>query len=859
MQSAIVWYLWIVGLGIIGIPITHLIFNALPSKGYTFSKIVSLFLWGVLFWLLSNYGILTNNLGGQFFAIALVAGISFWATTKIGWDKLLTWIKSNQSLIIKTEIVFILFFLALVILRGFAPGLDGTEKPMELAFINAILSSPTMPPHDPWLANYSISYYYLGYIFTALLILVNGVTTGIGFNLMLSTIFALTAIASYGIVFDLLTLWKPEKRNKFLYLAILSPMFILLVSNGEGFLEILHHTGAFWKETSEGQFTSAFWQDTVGIKNLDSPPSILFDGNEETERRFWWWWRASRVVRDLTYPIIEDISRDEVPDNMVWFQGDAVGDVEVIDEFPFFAFHLGDLHPHVLTMPFAIMAIAFTLQVFMASNIQPIKFSRITMYLSLPTLIFSILLLGGIAFLNLWDIPLYLGLFTLGLLFKTYRITSDWQATISSTGWTMGIIIVGIIAFYFPFFYGFASQAGGILPNLIHPTRTSQLWLMWGTLITPILIFLLYMNIDSKKSKKILPSIGVGITIVLGLWALSTTMANLVVNLIPNLNPNNPALQNAGQGLLSPFFYQGRILAEILQEGLLRRQNALGSMVTIVAIFSLSLHFLPAIKPSNQPKKTSLSFQFVILLIIAGTFLVLGPEFLYLRDNFGTRMNTVFKFYSQAWILWGLAAGFGSAILLSSSRKWFSFYLPFFFITIYVGLSYPAMAVQTTFNGKFQDPIDFKTLIENWEIDGTANTESHRYGYLSSPGDQAAAEWLANAPQGILVEAVGGSYSGAARIATHSGQIGLLGWTFHEIQWRGGADEIGSREIDIDTIYSSGSWVETQQLLEKYNVSYVVIGNLEFITYPNLAIGKFIKNLGEPVLFENDTYIFVIP
>ena len=47
---------------------------------------------------------------------------------------------------------------------------------------------------------------------------------------------------------------------------------------------------------------------------------------------------------------------------------------------------------------------------------------------------------------------------------------------------------------------------------------------------------------------------------------------------------------------------------------------------------------------------------FALLLIAAGLVLTLVPEFVYLRDNFGTRMNTVFKFYYQAWLCSASAA-----------------------------------------------------------------------------------------------------------------------------------------------------------------------------------------------------------
>ena len=46
---------------------------------------------------------------------------------------------------------------------------------------------------------------------------------------------------------------------------------------------------------------------------------------------------------------------------------------------------------------------------------------------------------------------------------------------------------------------------------------------------------------------------------------------------------------------------------------------------------------------------------FALMLAAIGLGLVLVPEIVYLRDNFGWRMNTIFKFYYQAWLLFGVA------------------------------------------------------------------------------------------------------------------------------------------------------------------------------------------------------------
>jgi hypothetical protein len=58
---------------------------------------------------------------------------------------------------------------------------------------------------------------------------------------------------------------------------------------------------------------------------------------------------------------------------------------------------------------------------------------------------------------------------------------------------------------YFPFYLGFSSQAGGILPNFMYPTRGMHLWVMWGTLLIPIFAFLLYVW-SAEEQERLAPT-----------------------------------------------------------------------------------------------------------------------------------------------------------------------------------------------------------------------------------------------------------------------------------------------------------------------------------------------------------------
>ncbi len=262
----------------------------------------------------------------------------------------------------------------------------------------------------------------------------------------------------------------------------------------------------------------------------------------------------------------------------------------------------------------------------------------------------------------------------------------------------------------------------------------------------------------------------------------------------------------------------------------------------------------PAPKPSSisdtrlSPAPYPLSpVSFSLLLILLATLLVLGPEFFFLRDQFGWRMNTIFKFYYQAWLLWGIAAAYGSAVLLQRLRGiWTAVFGAGLALLVAAGLVYPVFGVLDK-TGMFQ-PAGGLTL------DGSA--------YLAhwAPDELAAIHWLQAAPEGNIVEAVkpdGGQYTEFARISANTGLPTVLGWVGHESQWRGSDEAFRGRQADVERIYSINDWNQTLVLLNQYSIRYVIVGPREHSVY-HVAESKFKQNLTQA--FQQGSYtIYEVP
>jgi YYY domain-containing protein len=823
MFAVFTWWLIIEILGLAALPLIYRLFKNLPDRGYAFAKPLGILLTSYVLWIGASFGFLRNSWGGIVFSILVVAAGSWWFYSRGNREaELASFLRGNRRMVMANEALFALAFALFAIFRAYNPEIMGTEKPMEFAFLNAILRSDTFPPHDPWLSGFGISYYYFGYLMMAMLTRLSGVVPAVAFNLGITLLFALTVTGAYSLVYNLIegrgngaTGQRGNegtgRRGKLVssltrYLVpLLAPLFVAILGNLEGVLEVLY---------SRGLGSAGFW-NWLDIKELVSNGRV-------TGRWFdlgggWWWWRASRVIHDK----------------------DLLGNsLEVIDEFPFFSFMLGDMHPHVLALPFVLLALALALNV-LRQKVPNVKRETSNVKLRYPISniqypIIYALCLGALAFLNTWDFPIYLFVVVMAYGLHRYgHYGTVNRALVKDVVYTaIGLGLLGGVL-YLPFYLGFQSQAGGILPNLFNPTRLHQYLIFFGPFVFVIIGFaaLVTKRLRAEVESRNLVSSGLNALFWTILLPPLATLGSIAIIMFTA----------RGQAFLQSILEKEQVRQQIGEADwstLARRLITirLGNPWTwfflalliawVVALLWKRLRTEKAGENIPMGRIGGFSTLFVLLIIVTALVLALSVEFIYLRDTFGNRMNTVFKFYYQAWVLLALAGAYGLYYIIErAGGLGRALFLVGCVVLFALGMVYPLAAGFDKAGGFAQQPT----------LDGLAWVRQH------SPDEYAAVQWLnKHVPDtAVILETPGGSFTEYGRVSSRTGLPTVLGWSGHELQWRGNYEEPGRREPDINDIYSSLDTQHVLTLLEKYDITYVYVGSLERGKYSPAALAKF--------------------
>lgn len=308
----ITWWLCILGIGLLFLPLTQIIFKKFFDKGYVFSKSLGIAVLSYCSLVLGTTHILPFGIPSllTIIVIAITINIYFLRKTKP---------KINMrtiSIIGIQEILFLGCILFWSYIKSFQPDIHGLEKYMDYGFMNSILRSTYLPPIDMWYPPFSINYYYFGHLTTAVLIKLTNIPGPVAYNLMLSTIFAFTVTSAFSIVSTLINSVLKLKRASILG-GILGGIITALGGN-------LHTIYAFFTPYIPAENPVPFWQ----LKFL---PNTFPNG--------YWYPNATRFI-----PF-------------------------TIHEFPSYSFVVSDLHGHVLDIPFVFLTLALLLSVFLANKI----------------------------------------------------------------------------------------------------------------------------------------------------------------------------------------------------------------------------------------------------------------------------------------------------------------------------------------------------------------------------------------------------------------------------------------------------------------------------------------------------------
>ncbi|HEY7850184.1 MAG TPA: DUF2298 domain-containing protein [Ktedonobacterales bacterium] len=610
MSVTLVWWLFIEALGLVGAPLAATVLRKLPDRGWALSKPLSLLALGWLVWFpLSLNAALPFNRAWLIGALVVfIAGnAALLIVVRPVRAALVSLARDSWDYIALTEAAFSLAFALMIWVRSFTPAVVDTEKFMDQAFLAAIWRAPHLPPPDPWLSGYAINYYYFGHFLMAMIAKLLGTTPAVAFNLAVGLTFALAAVAIFGVASNLMAVARGAGRAlaPAALAGALSVILTLIAGNFSG--------------------AQVWLQDALKAAQVD--PAL--------HGSVWAWW----IHREL-WPTYDWWSPSRVAPN-------------TINEFPAFSFILADLHAHVLALPFAALAIGLAFNLLLARERGLAVFGAGHWPLGL---LVSGLTLGGLYVINGWDLPTYLGLALLALAIQQWlaheRTLS--RALLADFARCAVALIALVFLLYLPFYLTFSSPSEGV--GMVPGASRTPVGYVWDIFALPAFIALSYLALR------------------LGPWLKQA----LLTDIAESISPGGGARLTRRLAPVPGVALAAAPLLALWALSWLTRQSVawtlfwafiIIALCTALVIWWTDLHALVtgAELTDDAPERASRADVMCMLLIGTAAALVGVCEVVFLRDVFSGgpfgslapdfRMNTVFKFYYQVWLLLGVVSG----------------------------------------------------------------------------------------------------------------------------------------------------------------------------------------------------------
>jgi len=739
---------------------------------------------------------------------------------------------------------------------------------------------------DPHFAGGFINYYYFGLYLVAYLIKLTGIYAEVAFNLAIPALFALTVVNVFSVAYSAS---RVGQRGQVAVISDQSsvnseqvnseqPQLItgnssLITANSS------QHTVPWYSGFATALLAPLF---VIIIGNLDGFAQLVRDLAKLSDKNFQ---STSVTVQTLVNAFYGAQAvfahKQPLPPYNFWDPSRVIP--STINEFPYWSFLFADLHAHLIGIPLAALFLSLTLVLISDYGVA----WRQTWGRGLALLATFALVLGALASTNLWELPTYFGLGVLAFMVSQYRGKGriNWLLLFGVTIAYLG----GAYLLFRPFFHNYKNiGASGV--GLVKEGDDLGTWLLiWGFPIFTLLSWLIYAAAQPARGR-----------VLAGQNALDARPTGCERWL-------SLALRRFDR--LPRFVYLHRLLVQprvgyLLGLALLPLSlfASLGSLiwqrsVLALCLLCLGVAILLLWRRGRQGDPASL---LVALLTATGLAVLAGTQVIYLKDFLQGgdwyRMNTLFKFFSQVWVIWGVAAaiavppiwrdfvigrtsapvslveqGSGEAevpapVMAKKSSGWLlrTVWSLGFSILLAASLAYPIWGTPARLDQRFM----------GWRpAFGTLNGLDYmRQGVYTIPRtntaielkyDWAAIEWLLQHVRGnaVVVESADLEYyrAGGSRVASLTGLSGVSG--MHEGEQRYGED-VGKRDQLLNEFWSTPDGERTRQLIDELHIALIYVGQLEQDRHPE-GVQKLKQMASDghlTPLFQNErTVIYAVP
>ena len=787
LLASAVFYCLVTFLGFLAYPIIRMALPGLADRGYPLSKLAGLLILAFVVWILGSLGISFSVATILFVLIGLIviSSVFIFLQRRMLWREL----KVNWRYFLTVEVLALIAFIFFVLVRWGNPDLwhpfKGGEKPMDFSYLNAVLKSTTFPPYDPWFAGGYINYYYFGFVILGVPIKLLGIVPAVAYNIVLPIWYSILILSAFSVGWNL---YKGIPRSKAL-------------SIGEKREKQFFPT-AFWVGLGTAILLALLGNlGTVdlmitGFQRIASGGAIV-DEAGLGQQISWAFQGFFQFLKGTPMPFY--------PGDWYWFPSRVIpGDP--ITEFPYFTFIYGDLHAHLIAFPITILVVSWSLSVVLSNGRWGEKEGQFKWLGGLVGFILGGLVIGALRPTNTWDFYTYIVLASLSLLYSVFRnykprlaLAFKGAEFAEKAAVALGAVLLLVslaVLFYQPFAYWFGQGYTKIEIWRGDLTPLKSYFTHWGLFL---FIVISWMAWESYH------------------WMKTTPKSEL-----KRLEP------------YKTWIIAGLIFFVILLFVLLVQ----GVVVALVAVPIGLWAVILMLRPGRSD-----GMRFLLFLIGTAVTLTLVVELIYLPGDIG-RMNTVFKFYLQAWTMFALSAGVCLGWLVKSLRYWREGLVFLWQAVLYVLLASAALFTVMGTMDKIQDRMAVEAPHTLNGMDYMQYATYYDLGaQMTLIEDYQAIQWMQENIEGspVILEGQAYEYRWGNRYTIYTGLPGVVGWNWHQRQQRAilRSNIVQERVDAVNAFYLTEDRRYVIDFIEKYDIEYIVLGQLEKIFYPGAGLDKF--------------------